>query len=66
MCTHHTTYFCGTCSVCQRDKLARWRRQLSDATTAAQASHRARNGIRADQRIVASGPETSRLSVTAA
>ena len=42
MCTHHTTYFCGTCSACQRDKLARWRRQLADATIVPQASHRER------------------------
>jgi hypothetical protein len=34
MCNHHT-HFCGTCSACQREQLARWRRQLADATTLA-------------------------------
>jgi hypothetical protein len=41
MCTHHTTQFCGTCGACQREQLARWQRQLVDATTLARTAYNA-------------------------
>ena len=42
MCTYHTTHFCGVCGACQREQLARWRKQLAAATALARSKESAR------------------------
>lgn len=42
MCTYHTTQFCGVCGACQREQLARWRKQLAAATALARSKESAR------------------------
>jgi hypothetical protein len=49
MCTYHTTYFCGVCGACQRERLARWRQQLAAATTLARSNEGARRATALSQ-----------------